>query len=138
MNERHVSDEVTDAIAFIEVHRQDAVRESGMAHACSEALRKLHELLEQVRAEAQQRPDANGHSPNLEAVNQEIRKVKSLAGNAGHNNGPRHQHGKPKQHQPQGHPPRSGAPHGQGQGQGQGPGRNKGRRSMGRSSNGGR
>jgi hypothetical protein len=131
MNEEQVSDEVTDAIAFIEVHRQEAVKESGMAHACSEALRKLHELLEQVKTEAQQTPNANGHSPNLEAVNQEIRKVKSLAGNAGHQNGPRHQHGKPKQHQPQqNQPPRTGAPHGQGQA------RNKGRRSMGRSSNG--
>jgi hypothetical protein len=46
MNDELASDEVTDAIAFIEVHRQEAVKESGMAHACAEALRKLHELLE--------------------------------------------------------------------------------------------
>jgi hypothetical protein len=130
MNENQASDEVTDAIAFIEVHRQEAVKESGMAHACAEALRKLHELLEQVKTEVQQAPGANGNSPNLEAVNQEIRKVKSLAGNAGHqNNGQRHQHGKPKQQQPQ-------QPHQQPRGAPQGPGRNKGRRSMGRSSNG--
>jgi hypothetical protein len=129
MNEEQVSDEVTDAIAFIEVHRQEAVKESGLAHACAEALRKLHELLEQVKTEAQQIPGANGHSPNLEAVNQEIRKVKSLAGNAGHQNGQRHQHGKPKNQQPQ-------QPHQQPRGAPHGPGRNKGRRSMGRSSNG--
>jgi hypothetical protein len=122
MNDELASDEVTDAIAHIEMHRQEAVKESGLAHACAEALRKLHDLLEQVRAETQQTSPQGGHSPDLEAVNVEIRKVKSLAGNAGHDNSQRP--ARAKQQQPQ--QPSRGGPHG--------PARNKGRRTMGRSS----
>ena len=119
MNNEIASDEVTDAIAHIEMHRQESVKESGLAHACAEALRKLNELLEQVRAEAQLTLPQGGHSPNVEAVTLEIRKVKSLAGNAGHDT-PRPPRTK---QQP---PPSRGGPHG--------PARNKGRRTMGRSS----
>jgi hypothetical protein len=122
MNDEIASDEVTDAIAHIEMHRQESVKESGLAHACAEALRKLNELLEQVRAETQQTLPQGARSPNLEAVTQEIRKVKSLAGNAGHHDTPRP--ARPKQPQQQQQPSRGG-PHGQP--------RNKGRRSMGRS-----
>jgi hypothetical protein len=107
MNEEIASDEVTDAIAHIEMHRQEAVKESGLAHACAEALRKLHELLEQVRTEVQQKQPQGGHSADLEAVNIEIRKVKSLAGNAGHDS-PR-----PARAKQQTPPPRGG-PHGSG------------------------
>ena len=39
------SDETLDAIAYIEMHRQEAAREAGIAAACSEALRKLHEQI---------------------------------------------------------------------------------------------
>ena len=119
MNDEMVSDEVTDAIAHIEMHRQEAVKDSGLAHACSEALRKLHELLEETRSQAQAALPQGAHSPDVEAVTAEIRKVKSLAGNAGHDN-PRPQ--RAKQHAP---PNRTG-PHG--------PPRNKGRRTMGRNS----
>lgn len=118
MNDQIASDEVTDAIAHIEMHRQEAVKESGLAHACAEALRKLHELLEQVRTQAQQTQPQGGHSPDVEAVTVEIRKVKSLAGNANHDT-PR-----PPRNKQQ--PPSRGGPHG--------PARNKGRRTMGRSS----
>lgn len=122
MNDEIASDEVTDAIAHIEMHRQEAVKESGLAHACAEALRKLHLLLDQVRVQVQESVAQGAHSPDLEAVTQEIRKVKSLAGNAGHSHDtPRPQRAKQQQQQPA-----RGGPHG--------PPRNKGRRTMGRGS----
>ena len=43
-----VSDEVIDAIAFIEMHRQEEEKESGAGAACAQALPKLQELLEQL------------------------------------------------------------------------------------------
>jgi len=49
MISRLVSDEVTDGIAAIELHRQGTEQESGLAVACSEALRKLQALLEQEK-----------------------------------------------------------------------------------------
>ena len=42
-----VSDEVIDAIAFIEMHRQEAAKESGAGVACAQALPKLQALLEE-------------------------------------------------------------------------------------------
>jgi bacterioferritin-associated ferredoxin len=119
------SDEVTDAIAFIEVHRQEAAKETSLGQACAEALRKLHELLEQERATSQPADPKGGNSVNVEAILQEIKKVKGLAGNSHHDQGPRpprnNSNARPAQQQ-------RPAPHGQP--------RNKGRRSMGRSSNG--
>ena len=47
------SDEVIDGIAAIEMHRQGTEKESGLAAACSEALRKLHAMLEQEKEEIQ-------------------------------------------------------------------------------------
>ena len=44
-----ISDEVIDAIAQIELQRQEMEKEAGLAAACNEALRKLHELLERER-----------------------------------------------------------------------------------------
>ena len=121
MNSEIASDEVTDSIAHIEMHRQEAVKEVGLASACSEALRKLHLLLDQVRAEEQVADPKGGHSLNIEAVNQEIKKVKGLAGNAGHDT-PR----PPRNARPGGPAPARNTPHGAP--------RNKGRRTMGRSS----
>ena len=47
MATRMASDEVTDGIAAIEMHRQGTEKESGLAASCSEALSKMHELLAQ-------------------------------------------------------------------------------------------
>ena len=74
------SDETLDAIAHIELHRQEMAREVGIAAACSEALRKLHELLEHER-EAPHGPGTR-HAANIEAVTGEIERVKGLAGAA--------------------------------------------------------
>ena len=66
MATRMASDEVTDGIAAIEMHRQGTEKESGLAAACSEALRKLHALLEQEKEALQLNgPDA-GYSANVE------------------------------------------------------------------------
>jgi hypothetical protein len=123
-----VSDEVTDGIAHIEMHRQEAVKDSGLAVACSEALRKLQELLEEQRTVALQ-TDPQGRSPDVEAVMLEIRKVKGLAGNGGDKqNKQNHARRNARPAQPQG----GGRPGGRGNGGPHGPPRNKGRRTVGR------
>ena len=103
------------------MHRQEAEKEGGLAAACSEALRKLHELLASERRSLQETPEA-GHSPNIEAVTIEIERIKRLAGHAGQRAGARNP--RPNKHQAS---PRN-AP--------RNPARGKGRRTMGR--NGGR
>lgn len=71
------TDEVTDAIAFIEMHRQEMAREAGVPAACAQALRQLQELLEQERQALQ--PGNEGDPANVEAVTNEINRVKSMA-----------------------------------------------------------
>jgi hypothetical protein len=89
MNTRMASDEVTDGIAAIEMHRQGTEKESGLAAACSEALRKLQGLLEQEQAALQQNgPDAVS-AINVEAVANEIRRVQAMAGIKGQGATPR-------------------------------------------------
>jgi hypothetical protein len=76
-----VTDDVIDLIAGIEMHRQKIEKDSGLAAACNEALRQLHELLDREREALQARgPDAR-HSANIEAVTIEIKRVKKLLGN---------------------------------------------------------
>ena len=85
MNTGMPTDEVTDAIAFIEMHRQEMAREAGVPAACAQALRQLQELLEQERQALQ--PGNDGDPANVDAVTNEINRVKSLAGG---NNQARH------------------------------------------------
>lgn len=77
MNTGMPTDEVTDAIAYIEMHRQETARETGVPAACAQALRQLQELLEQERQALQ--PGNDGDPANVEAVTNEINRVKSLA-----------------------------------------------------------
>ena len=49
MNAETATDEVIDSIAHIEMHRQEMAKEAGLATACTEALRKLHGLLDEER-----------------------------------------------------------------------------------------
>ena len=84
------SDETLDAIAYIELHRQEMAKEAGVAAACNEALRKLHELLERER-QAPHEPGSR-HAANIEAVAAEIERVKGLA-----SAGTRPKQGRPKQ-----------------------------------------
>lgn len=111
-----VSDEVIDAIAFIEMHRQETEKESGTGAACAEALPKLQELLDQLSAETADPADV--HAANLAAVNNDIARVKRYAsgGQGGANRHPRPGQKKPASQQ-----------HGQGRAQGQGQGQGQGR-----------
>lgn len=77
------TDDVTDSIAYIEMHRQVRTEEAGLAVSCSEALRKLHDLLDHQRA-ALRRPGSGAPpSANIDALTIEIDKVKRLTGGAG-------------------------------------------------------
>jgi hypothetical protein len=79
MDTKIASDDVTNSIAHIEMHRQAATKESGLAASCSEALRKLHQLLDDERAALQRQESGARHSANIDAVTIEIEKVKKLA-----------------------------------------------------------
>ena len=111
------SDEVTDAIAHIEMHRQETQKESGLAASCSEALRKLHALLEQERTAQQAHGPGSGNPANIEAVMAEIRRITKLAGSANRGASSRHARRGPQ-------PPATHRPHNQP--------RHKGRRRTGR------
>ena len=120
MSTRMASDEVTDEIAAIEMHRQGTDKESGLAAACSEALRKLHALLEQEKEALQQHGPDSVHAINVEAVEHQIARVQGMAGIKGQGAAPRSAR-PPRGQQPAARPdkPRN-AP------------RNRGRRAMGR------
>jgi len=113
------SDEVTDMIAHIEMHRQEMQKEAGLAAACNEALRKLHELLEQERQQLQLHGPDTVHPANIEAVTLHINRVKQLAGAGGQKS--MAGNARPRQQRQASRP---GGP--------RNPARNKGRRTMGR------
>ena len=112
------SDEVTDGIAMIEMHRQGTEKESGLAAACSEALRKLNDLLEQEKANLQQHGPDTVLTLNVEAVANEIKRVQAMAGIKGH--GPIHRNPRSSERQLPRPEKSHNAP------------RNRGRRTMGR------
>jgi hypothetical protein len=141
MSPQHASDEVTDLIASIEMHRQEIERESGLEASRSYALPRLQELL-RAEQEAAQRPDAGqGAAANIEAVNVAIRKLQGLntrsAGGGGGQQ--RRQSNRPQRPFREGNPRREGQ--GQGQGQpsrpNQGQQRHRGRRPQARRGGGG-
>lgn len=78
MTAARASDEVTDAIAHIEMHRQERDKEAGLVAACNEALRKLHELLNHEQDVLQRHDPGTRHPANVEAVVIEIKRVKKL------------------------------------------------------------
>jgi hypothetical protein len=113
------SDEVTDDIAAIEMHRQGTEQESGLAASCSEALHKLQALLEREKEALQLHGPDTEHALNVEAVANEIKRVQSMAG-------VRSQGAKPRTARARGQQlPRPEKPHN--------PPRSRGRRNIGRS-----
>ena len=120
MTAARATDEVTDAIAYIEMHRQEKERESGVAAACSESLRKLNELLEQEKAASDPQCSEAEKLANIEAVAQEIQRIQRIAGNKNQGGAARSQRPGGQQH----HAPGRNGPRKQA--------RNKGRRPMGR------
>ena len=119
MSTRMASDEVTDGIAAIEMHRQGTEQESGLAAACSEALRKLHTLLDEEKEALRLNGPDTVHAINVEAVENEIRRVQSMVGIKGQGSMPRN--ARPRGAQP----PRPEKSHNSP--------RNRGRRNIGRS-----
>lgn len=140
------SDEITDSIALIEMHRQEAQKESGLAAACSEALRQLNELLDSEKEALRLNGPDHGHTTNITAIANHIQRVKQMAGGGGSRQGqaagagrahPRPQQGGQQQagrSNGSGEPGRSGGPGGQRNNNGS---RNRGRRTMGRRAGGG-
>lgn len=118
MATRMASDEVTDGIAAIEMHRQGTEKESGLAVACSEALGKLNELLEQEKEALQLHGPGTESAANVEAVANEIRRIQAMAGIKGQGAMPRN--ARPRERQA----PRPDKGHNTP--------RNRGRRTMGR------
>jgi hypothetical protein len=119
VNTEPASDEITDSIAHIEMHRQEMAKETSLASACSEALRKLQELLKHEQEESQESGPDSQHKANMAALTGAIERVKRLAG--AKNPAP---------------PSKNQRPGGRRQtpmrGVNPGPARNKGRRTMGR------
>ena len=68
MNTETASDEVTDSIAHIEMHRQETAKEASLSSACNEALRKLHELLKHEQEELQKNGPQSQHTANITAL----------------------------------------------------------------------
>jgi len=85
MDPESAADEITDAIAQIEMHRQESARQAGLAPACNEALRKLHEILGEEQDALQRHGPGTRHPENIRALTAAIEKVKKLAvaGNPG-------------------------------------------------------
>ena len=119
MSADKASDEVIDAIAYIEMQRQDMEKQSNPAAACNLALRKLQEVLQQEQQAAQQELAGSRQFANVEALENEIRRVKQMLGGAGRNSKPGG--------------PRPGGPQQQHRDKGHRQARNRGRRSQGRS-----
>jgi len=83
MATRMASDEVTDGIAAIEMHRQGTEKESGLAVSVSEALRKLQELLAQEKDALQLHGPDSVSALNVEVVANEIKRVQAMGGARG-------------------------------------------------------
>ncbi len=84
MATRMASDEVTDGIAAIEMHRQGTEQESGLAVACNEALGKLRVLLEQQKEALQLNGPESVSALDVEAVANEIIRVQAMTGIRSH------------------------------------------------------
>ena len=125
MSTRMASDEVTDDIAAIEMHRQGTEQESGLVVACSEALRKLQTVHEREKEALQLHGPDSVHAINVEVVANEIRRVQSMTGGKRQGAAPRNSNSRPRGQQP-GRPEK---PHNLA--------RNRGRRTIGRGGRGG-
>ena len=122
MDNPMATDEITDSIASIEMHWQEAQKDAGSAAACAAALHNLQELLDREQEALRLHgpgTEHTDHPANIAALTIAIGKVRGLAGSS-------NRHSLPKG-APRGKPemPRQFASHH--------PDRNRGRRTMGRS-----
>jgi len=82
VNEEISSDSVLDAIALIEMQRQDLHRESDPEGWRNQALAKLQELLRQLEEALRQPNPSPEHHANAEAVRNAINRLKTRPGAA--------------------------------------------------------
>lgn len=76
------SDELIDAVARIEMERQERAREVGNAAACAGALRELRALHASKKDALRLGGPSEEHSTNLAALAAEIGRVEKLSGGA--------------------------------------------------------
>jgi len=81
MDPGNVTDNTIALIASVEMHRQRIEKDSGLAAACNETLRRLHEILDREREALQAHGLDTRYSANIGAVTIEIKRVKKLLGN---------------------------------------------------------
>ncbi len=73
--------DITALILATESHRREMQKTSGLAGACNEALRRLHEVLARERNALQVHgPAARQHSANIGALKLEIARIGALGG----------------------------------------------------------
>jgi hypothetical protein len=70
---------VADAVARIEVQRQEREKESGVPVSCSWALGRLHELLPRERKSAGTSAESRALRASIEAATQAIGQLRELA-----------------------------------------------------------
>ena len=83
MNTEHATPEVIDALASIELQRQDREKESGVPESCSWALRKLYELLPGERKSTGTNAESTALRGNIEAATLAIGRLRKLAQTTG-------------------------------------------------------
>ncbi|HWI13283.1 MAG TPA: hypothetical protein VNT02_03485 [Burkholderiales bacterium] len=74
------SDDIIDAVARIEMERQERAREVGNAAACATALRDLRTLHASEKEALRGGGPSSEHSANLAALAAEIRRVEKMSG----------------------------------------------------------
>ena len=82
MDTTNATDDVTDVIAAIEMHRQELEKEGGLDASRNFSLRKLQEVLHREQEALQLRGPGAGHPANIQAVTKEIIRVKALGAGA--------------------------------------------------------
>jgi hypothetical protein len=74
------TDDIIDAVARIEMERQERAREVGNAAACAAALRDLRTLHANEKEALRSGGPSDEHSSNLAALAAEIRRVEKMSG----------------------------------------------------------
>jgi len=83
MNAEHATPELIDALAGIEMQRQERERESGVPVSCNWALGKLYELLPRERKPPETNVENTALQGNIEAATLAIERLRKLAQTTG-------------------------------------------------------
>jgi hypothetical protein len=79
MNTEPATAEMIDALASIEMQRQEREKESGVPVSCSWALGKLYEVLPRKRKSPEMKAESAALQANIEAATQAIERLRKLA-----------------------------------------------------------